>query len=88
MFRKMLEEQVKIVEDGGDPINVFRDANEAAFIELEMEDYGPLLQYQRGYLQHSNAGPYNTAIPVLDEFLAKTADAWKASGATAAHENL
>jgi 5,5'-dehydrodivanillate O-demethylase len=88
MFRKMLEENVKIVEDGGDPINVFRDANEAAFIELEMEDYGPLLQYQRGYLQHSNAGPYNTAIPVLDDFLAQTAAAWKASGAVAAHENL
>ena len=89
MFRKMLEEQIKIVEDGGDPINVFRDPAENEFIDLEMEDYGPLLHYQRCYLQHNNSGPYNTAIPVLDEFLARTADAWTASGATAsAHDNV
>ena len=81
MFRKMLEENVKTVEDGGDPMNVFRDPKEAEFIELEMEDYGPLLNYQSGYLQHTNAGPYNTAIDVLDEFLVKTAEAWKSDGA-------
>ena len=54
-----------------------------------MEDYGPLLNYQSGYLQHTNAGPYNTAIDVLDEFLVKTAEAWKSDGvAVPAHQNL
>ncbi len=89
MFRKMLEENVKTVEDGGDPINVFRDPKENQFLELEMEDYGPLLRYQRGLLQHTNAGPYNTAIDVLDEFLAKSSAAWETEGAEAsAHGNL
>jgi 5,5'-dehydrodivanillate O-demethylase len=80
MYRKMLEDQIKIVEDGGDPINVFRDPKENEFLELEMEDYGPLLRYQKGYLAHANTGPLNTAIDELDEFLAKTAEAWNANG--------
>ena len=83
MFRKMLDEQTKVVEDGGEPMNVFRDPEENKIIELELEDYGPLLQYERGMLRHNNAGPYNTAIDELDEFLAKSSDAWRASGATA-----
>ena len=81
MYRKMLEENIKIVEDGGDPMNVFRDPKENEFIELEMEDYGPLLRYQRGYLQHTNAGPLNTAIDELDDLLAKSSAAWEAEGA-------
>ena len=83
MFRKMLEEQIKVVEDGGEPINVFRDPEENRFLDLPMEDYGPLLRYERGLLQHNNAGPNNTAIDILDDFLAETAGAWVASGASA-----
>ena len=83
MFRKMLQDQMKIVEDGGDPINVFRDPEENRFIELEMEDYGPLMQYKPGYLKHQNPGPLNTAADELDDFLGRTAEAWRASGATA-----
>ena len=37
MFRQMLEEQMRIVEDGGDPINVFRDREAARSITLPME---------------------------------------------------
>ena len=83
MFRKMLQDQMKIVEDGGDPINVFRDPDENRFIELEMEDYGPLLRYTPGYLHHQNPGPLNTVVDELDDFLGRTAEAWRASGATA-----
>ena len=83
MFRKMLQDQMKIVEDGGDPINVFRDPEENRFIELEMEDYGPLMQYTPGYLRHQNMGPLNTVVDELDDFLGRTAEAWRASGATA-----
>jgi len=89
MFRKMLEDNMRLVEEGQDPLNTFRDPKENEFLELEMEDYGPLLSYQSGYLQHNNAGPYNTAIDVLDEFLVKTAEAWKSDGAgEPAHQNL
>lgn len=38
MFRQMLEEQMRIVEDGGDPINVFRDREAAECVTLPMED--------------------------------------------------
>lgn len=36
MYRKMLEEQMKIVEDGGDPICTFRDPSKNEIIDLEV----------------------------------------------------
>ena len=89
MYRKMLEENIRAVEEGQDPMNVFRDPAENEFINLEMEDYGPLINYTPGYLQHNNAGPFNTAIDVLDDFLAKTAAAnQNMSAAEPARQNL
>jgi len=38
MFRKMLDEQIRIVQDGGDPINTFRDPAENQCIVLPQED--------------------------------------------------
>ena len=37
MFRKMMEEQIKIVENGGDPINVHRDPAKNQCITLATE---------------------------------------------------
>ncbi len=37
MFRRLLDEQIKVVEDGGDPICVFRNADEARYVELPQE---------------------------------------------------
>ena len=37
MFRSMLEEQLRVVEDGGDPINVHRTAPELGYIPLSIE---------------------------------------------------
>jgi 5,5'-dehydrodivanillate O-demethylase oxygenase subunit len=89
MFRKQLEDNIRLVEEGQDPMNVFRDPEENKFIELEMEDYGPLVNYKSGFLQHNNAGPFNTAIDVLDDFLVKTAAANKSQrAAEPAHQNL
>ena len=34
MYRQVLEEQISIVEDGGDPINVFRDPAENQYLRL------------------------------------------------------
>ena len=64
-----------MVEEGQDPMNVFRDLMKNEFINLEMGDYRSLVNYTPGYLQHNNAAPFNTAIDVLDDFLAKTAAA-------------
>ena len=37
LFRKLLNDQMKIVEDGGDPLNVFRDPEEAAYVDVPTE---------------------------------------------------
>ena len=37
MFRRLLEEQMGVVEDGGEPMNVFRDPAENECIVLPQE---------------------------------------------------
>ena len=37
MFRRMLEENIRIVEDGGDPINTFRDPAANAYLGMDTE---------------------------------------------------
>jgi 5,5'-dehydrodivanillate O-demethylase len=36
LYRRMLKEQMKIVEDGGEPINVFRDPAENEYLNLDL----------------------------------------------------
>ena len=81
IFRKMLADQIKIVQDGGDPMNTFRDPEINRFVELVMEDYGPLIDYKPGYLRHTNTGPLNTVIDQLDDLLIKIASANSATRA-------
>ena len=37
LFRKLLNDQMQIGLDGGDPRNVFRDPEEAAYVEIPTE---------------------------------------------------
>jgi 5,5'-dehydrodivanillate O-demethylase len=37
LFRKLLQEQLVLAAEGGDPMNVFRDPEEAAFVEVPLE---------------------------------------------------
>ena len=39
MFRRMLEENIRIVEDGGDPINTFRDAAKNVYLGMDTEHW-------------------------------------------------
>ena len=78
MFRKMLEEQMRIVEDGGDPMNAFRDPAENGVIELELEDYGDISGYRPGAAHYQNYGDFS---PWNDEL-----DALMIEGAKAARE--
>jgi hypothetical protein len=57
MFRRMLEEQMQVVADGGEPMNVHRDPVENEVIVLPCEYYqypgydaigGPFKDYQPG----------------------------------------
>jgi len=51
MFRRMIEEQIKIVESGGDPINVHRDPEKNKCITLATEE-----TYYPGYTR--TGGPF------------------------------
>jgi hypothetical protein len=39
MFRRMLEENIRIVEDGGDPINTFRDPANNVYLGMDTEHW-------------------------------------------------
>ena len=58
MFRKMLEEQIQVVADGGDPINTFRDPTANVCIDLPMEHYPALSAYRMGTARFGR-GPNN-----------------------------
>ena len=47
MFRQMLEESIATVEDGGDPINTFRDPNENVYLGMRTEDMGKMIPQGR-----------------------------------------
>jgi 5,5'-dehydrodivanillate O-demethylase oxygenase subunit len=70
LLRQMFKEQVQVVADGGEPMNVFRDPEEARCIRLpniEEEDYWA---YQKTQLL-SRARTANKWSPVLKEMVIK-----------------
>ncbi len=80
MFRKMLQEQIQAVQDGGDPINTFRDPAKNQRINLEMEDYGGVRNYQKDGVRHSNLGTFSPVLDELDQLMLKGAEAAKRAG--------
>ncbi|MCY4447268.1 MAG: Rieske 2Fe-2S domain-containing protein [Chloroflexi bacterium] len=65
MFRKMLEEQIQVVADGGDPINTFRPPTANVCIELPMEHYPALSAYRMGTARLGR-GPNNPVERYMD----------------------
>lgn len=65
MFRKMLEENIRAVEAGNDPINTFRAESLNRYIELPMERYAGLTAYQLGTAQFGR-GPNNPLELFMD----------------------
>jgi len=64
LFRRLLEEQMVLVEDGGEPINVFRDVAGNQRLELPLQNYGGAENYRKGSLPLMTTG---TNSPYLDE---------------------
>lgn len=84
MFRRMLQEQIKIVQQGGDPINTFRNPEENKCILLAEEHRGSLADYRKGSVRYMNLG--DKLSPVLDEIdalMMRGADAAAADAAAA-----
>ena len=70
MYRSLLEEQMAIVEDGADPMNVFRDPELNQRIDLPTEDYGALRDYQEGAAKYYDTGPHGH-VEYMDEVFLK-----------------
>ncbi len=65
MFRRMLEEQIQVVEDGGDPINTFRNPDANVRLDLPMEHYPGLGAYRAGTARFGR-GPNNPVERYMD----------------------
>ena len=79
MLRKMIEDQARIVEDGGDPMCTFRNPEENQCIELPMEKYG-ISHYQKGDIQYNNTGIFSPVWGKFDEYLTAAAEKARATG--------
>jgi hypothetical protein len=75
MYRRMLDEQAKVVEDGGEPMNVFRDPESNRGLDMPSEEYGPVGAYRRGSAYLRTGGPFSPVLPEIDDLLAKGSEA-------------
>jgi 5,5'-dehydrodivanillate O-demethylase len=74
MYRKMLDEQIKVVEDGGEPMNVFREPHD--ILRVEIEDYGDMSDYKPGDAIYGNTGTVSgPVIYEVDALLTRARDA-------------
>jgi len=75
MFRNMLKEQIQIVQEGGDPMNTFRDPAKNERIDVTMEDRGEPGAYEKGGVRYMNQGTYSPVLDQLDDLMTKGAQA-------------
>ncbi len=75
LFRQLLLDQIKIVEEGGDPMNTFRDPENNKYIDLSLEDYGDLANYRKGQVYYFNTGSCSPYLEELDALLSAAATA-------------
>jgi len=84
-LRKQLEEQLQIVESGGDPMNVFRDPDrmptvlhggqwEVSASTASTSSPGATGAYDRGYNLYEDANRFGPALPQIIEMIRKIND--------------
>lgn len=76
LFRRLLMEQIKIVQGGGDPINVFRDPTKNQFIDLDPDNlHRPALtKYRENSVRYMSLGQSSPYLDELDKLLRKGAE--------------
>ncbi|MBI67376.1 MAG: (2Fe-2S)-binding protein [Chloroflexi bacterium] len=68
MFRRMLEEQIRIVEDGGDPINTFRDQDTNAYLGMDTEHWSKRAELAGGQaFAFERQGMASKYSPIMNE---------------------
>lgn len=76
MFRRLLLEQITVVESGGDPLNTFRDPDKNQIIRLSSEDRSHLRRYRKGDVAlNSNTGACSPFLDELDRLMSAGAEA-------------
>lgn len=70
LFRKLLNEQIDIALDGGDPINTFRDPESNTYLTIEAEDYGGFENYVDGAFSYYDTSPYGFVSEIEELFQA------------------
>jgi len=75
LYRKLLRDQMDIVADGGDPMNTFRDAKEAAYVELPLERW-PTMQGSERFTTYMSAQANEP--PTQVEEIQVVLDSWAA----------
>ena len=65
LYRRMLAEQMALVEDGGEPVNVFRDPEKNQFLHIPVEH--DLVGAARSRQLGSGQAPYSKLIGEVEE---------------------
>jgi hypothetical protein len=74
----MLMDQITIVQQGGDPMNTFRDVEKNKYIDLALENYGDLSEYRKGSVYYMNVGNLSPVLEELDALMTRGAEAARA----------
>jgi len=68
MFRRMLEENIRIVEDGGDPINTFRDPAKNVYLGMDTEHWSKRAELGGGQaFPFARQGMASKYSPIMNE---------------------
>ena len=81
LFRRLLQEQMDVVEDGAEPMNVFRDAARNERIELPIPDYGGVANYRKGSLPTLTTGPNSPYLDIIEALMLQGAGLARAGSA-------
>jgi 5,5'-dehydrodivanillate O-demethylase len=75
MFRRLLMEQIDIVENGGEPLNVFRDPEQNECLQLPIPDYVGPRGYRTGMLTAVTTGHHCPWLNEVDAMMTRAAEA-------------
>jgi 5,5'-dehydrodivanillate O-demethylase len=75
MFRRLLMEQIDIVEHGGEPLNVFREAEQNESLQLPIPDYVGPRGYRQGMLAAVTTGSHCPWLDEVDAMMVRAAEA-------------
>jgi len=69
MFRKMLRDQMKIVEQGGEPMNVFRDPEANSYLNTVLYEEPENGRWESPVSMAGNYGRFNPALKEMEAYL-------------------